>query len=63
VLRAKLQKSLADKIQTEVGEFSYRLSTTQRRSWKVSRSRKASVLAGAASNTLLLSRDAGSLFF
>jgi len=61
VLRAKLQK-LADKIQTEVGEFSYRVFTDSAPVMEVALARKAG-LGWRGKHTLLLSRDAGSLFF
>ncbi len=61
VLRAKLQK-LADKIQAEVGEFSYRVFTDSAPVMEVALARKAG-LGWRGKHTLLLSRDAGSMFF
>ena len=61
VMRAKLQK-LADKIQVEVGEFSYRVFTDSAPVMEVALARKAG-LGWRGKHTLLLSRDAGSMFF
>ena len=61
VLRAKLQ-TLADKIQAEVGEFTYRVFTDSAPVMEVALARKAG-LGWRGKHTLLLSRDAGSMFF
>jgi len=61
VLRAKLQ-TLADKIEAEIGEFSYRVFTDSAPVMEVALARKAG-LGWRGKHTLLLSRDAGSLFF
>jgi epoxyqueuosine reductase len=61
VLRAKLQK-LADRIQASIGEFSYRVFTDSAPVMEVALARKAG-LGWRGKHTLLLTRDAGSLFF
>jgi epoxyqueuosine reductase len=61
VLRAKLQ-ALADRIKAEVGEFRYRAFTDSAPVMEVALARKAA-LGWRGKHTLLLTRDAGSLFF
>ncbi len=61
VLRAKLQQ-LADDIAAKIGDFSYRVFTDSAPVMEVSLARKAG-LGWRGKHTLLLSRDAGSLFF
>ncbi|MGE5616079.1 MAG: tRNA epoxyqueuosine(34) reductase QueG [Bacillota bacterium] len=61
VLRAKLQ-ALADRITAEVGTFSYRVFTDSAPVMEVSLASRAG-LGWRGKHTLLLSRDAGSLFF
>ncbi len=61
VLRAKLQ-SLADRITAEVGEFRYRAFTDSAPVMEVALARKAG-LGWRGKHTLLLTRDAGSMFF
>ena len=61
VLRGKLQK-LADHIQSEIGEFSYRVFTDSAPVLEVALARKAG-LGWRGKHTLLLNRDAGSFFF
>jgi epoxyqueuosine reductase len=61
VLRAKLQK-LADKIAAAVGEFSYRVFTDSAPVMEVALARKAG-LGWRGKHTLLLTREAGSMFF
>jgi epoxyqueuosine reductase len=61
VLRARLQQ-LADRIRGEVGEFGYRVFTDSAPVMEVALAQKAG-LGWRGKHTLLLSRDAGSLFF
>ncbi|MBL8511701.1 MAG: tRNA epoxyqueuosine(34) reductase QueG [Betaproteobacteria bacterium] len=61
VLRTKLQK-LADRIQTVVGNFHYRAFTDSAPVMEVALAQKSG-LGWRGKHTLLLSRDAGSLFF
>ncbi len=61
VMRHKLQK-LADKITAEVDHFSYRVFTDSAPVMEVALARKAG-LGWRGKHTLLLSRDAGSMFF
>src|SRR5258706_6209660 len=61
VLRARLQ-SLADRIENAVGEFAYRVFTDSAPVMEVALARKAG-LGWRGKHTLLLSRDAGSMFF
>ena len=61
VLRHKLQK-LADRIQQEIGTFAYRVFTDSAPVMEVALARKAG-LGWRGKHTLLLSREAGSLFF
>jgi epoxyqueuosine reductase len=61
VLRAKLQ-ALADRITAEVGDFRYRAFTDSAPVMEVALARKAG-LGWRGKHTLLLARDAGSLFF
>ncbi len=61
VMRSKLQK-LADKIETEVDDFSYRVFTDSAPVMEVALARKAG-LGWRGKHTLLLTREAGSMFF
>jgi epoxyqueuosine reductase len=61
VMRKKLQ-ALADKIADAVGELSYRVFTDSAPVMEVALARKAGI-GWRGKHTLLLSRDAGSLFF
>jgi epoxyqueuosine reductase len=61
VMRAKLQK-LADKISESIGEFSYRVFTDSAPVMEVALARKAG-LGWRGKHTLLLTREAGSMFF
>jgi epoxyqueuosine reductase len=61
VMRAKLQ-ALATRMTAELGEFSYRVFTDSAPVMEVSLARAAG-LGWRGKHTLLLSRDAGSLFF
>lgn len=61
VLRARLQQ-LADRIKTEVGEFGYRVFTDSAPVMEVELAQKSG-LGWRGKHTLLLSRDAGSMFF
>ncbi|MEK6707228.1 MAG: tRNA epoxyqueuosine(34) reductase QueG [Pseudomonadota bacterium] len=61
VLRARLQK-LADKITAEVGPFNYRVFTDSAPVMEVEWAQKSG-LGWRGKHTLLLSREAGSLFF
>jgi epoxyqueuosine reductase len=61
VLRAKLQK-LADEITNAIGEFSYRVFTDSAPVMEVALARKAG-LGWRGKHTLLLTREAGSMFF
>ncbi len=61
VMRAKLQK-LADKITAAVGDFAYRVFTDSAPVMEVALARKAG-LGWRGKHTLLLTREAGSMFF
>jgi epoxyqueuosine reductase len=61
VMRNKLQK-LADKIHAEVGDFSYRVFTDSAPVMEVALARKAGI-GWRGKHTLLLTREAGSMFF
>jgi len=61
VLRAKLQK-LADRMTSEIGAFHYRVFTDSAPVMEVALARRAG-LGWRGKHTLLLSRDAGSMFF
>jgi epoxyqueuosine reductase len=61
VMRNKLQK-LADKIHAEVEDFSYRVFTDSAPVMEVALARKAGI-GWRGKHTLLLTRDAGSMFF
>ena len=61
VLRARLQK-LADKIMTEVGHCNYRVFTDSAPVMEVEWTQKSGV-GWRAKHTLLLSREAGAMFF
>jgi epoxyqueuosine reductase len=61
VLRSRLQ-SLADRMTAELGEFHYRVFTDSAPVMEVSLAARAG-LGWRGKHTLLLSRDAGSLFF
>lgn len=61
VLRSKLQM-LADKIKTEIGQFSYRVFTDSAPVMEVELAQKSG-LGWRGKHTLLLNRDRGSLFF
>ncbi|MQR01823.1 tRNA epoxyqueuosine(34) reductase QueG [Glaciimonas soli] len=61
VLRARLQQ-LADRITAEIGEFGYRVFTDSAPVKEVALAQKAG-LGWRGKHTLLLSREAGSLFF
>ena len=61
VLRAKLQK-LADRMTAEIGPFHYRVFTDSAPVMEVALARRAG-LGWRGKHTLLLSRDAGSMFF
>ncbi|MGZ5061815.1 MAG: tRNA epoxyqueuosine(34) reductase QueG [Usitatibacter sp.] len=61
VLRAKLQ-SLAERMTRELGEFAYRVFTDSAPVMEVSLAARSG-LGWRGKNTLLLARDAGSLFF
>ena len=61
VMRARLQ-SLADRMTQELGEFHYRVFTDSAPVMEVSLAQRAG-LGWRGKNTLLLARDAGSLFF
>jgi epoxyqueuosine reductase len=61
VMRAKLQK-LADKITAAVGDFAYRVFTDSAPVMEVAIARKAG-LGWRGKHTLLLTREAGSMFF
>jgi len=61
VLRARLQQ-LADRIRGEVGEFGYRVFTDSAPVLEVALAQKSG-LGWRGKHTLLLSREAGSLFF
>jgi len=61
VLRARLQ-SLADRIEAEVGRFGYRVATDTAPVLEVELARKAG-LGWRGKHTLLLSQEAGSMFF
>ncbi|HCN87807.1 MAG TPA: tRNA epoxyqueuosine(34) reductase QueG, partial [Oxalobacteraceae bacterium] len=61
VLRARLQK-LADRIAGEVGAFGYRVFTDSAPVMEVALAEKAG-LGWRGKHTLLLNRDAGSMFF
>jgi epoxyqueuosine reductase len=61
VLRAKLQK-LADRMTSEIGPFHYRVFTDSAPVMEVALARRAG-LGWRGKHTLLLSRDAGSMFF
>ncbi|MGV8894084.1 MAG: tRNA epoxyqueuosine(34) reductase QueG [Burkholderiaceae bacterium] len=61
VLRARLQQ-LADRIKAEVGEFGYRVFTDSAPVMEVELAQKSG-LGWRGKHTLLLSRDAGSMFF
>lgn len=61
VLRARLQQ-LADRIRGEVGEFGYRVFTDSAPVMEVALAQKSG-LGWRGKHTLLLSREAGSLFF
>ncbi len=61
VLRARLQ-ALADRIENAVGEFAYRVFTDSAPVLEVALARKAG-LGWRGKHTLLLSREAGSMFF
>ncbi|HYD60888.1 MAG TPA: tRNA epoxyqueuosine(34) reductase QueG [Noviherbaspirillum sp.] len=61
VLRARLQQ-LADRIRTEVGEFGYRVFTDSAPVMEVALAEKSGI-GWRGKHTLLLNREAGSLFF
>jgi epoxyqueuosine reductase len=61
VMRARLQK-LADRIESEVGEFGYRVFTDSAPVMEVELARKAG-LGWRGKHTLMLARDIGSYFF
>jgi len=61
VLRARLQQ-LAERIEAEIGEFGYRVFTDSAPVLEVELAQKAGV-GWRGKHTLLLQRDAGSLFF
>jgi len=61
VLRAKLQK-LAERMTSEIGPFHYRVFTDSAPVMEVALARRAG-LGWRGKHTLLLSRDAGSMFF
>ena len=61
VLRAKLQR-LADRMTAEIGPFHYRVFTDSAPVMEVALARRAG-LGWRGKHTLLLSRDAGSMFF
>jgi epoxyqueuosine reductase len=61
VLRSKLQQ-LAERIQTDVGDFGYRVFTDSAPVMEVALANSAG-LGWRGKHTLLLSRDAGSMFF
>ncbi|NMM36678.1 MAG: tRNA epoxyqueuosine(34) reductase QueG [Glaciimonas sp.] len=61
VLRGRLQQ-LADRIKAEVGEFGYRVFTDSAPVMEVELAQKSG-LGWRGKHTLLLSRDAGSMFF
>ncbi len=61
VMRGKLQK-LADRIHASIGAFSYRVFTDSAPVMEVALARKAG-LGWRGKHTLLLSREAGSMFF
>jgi epoxyqueuosine reductase len=61
VLRARLQQ-LADRIKGETGEFGYRVFTDSAPVLEVELARKSSI-GWRGKHTLLLSREAGSMFF
>jgi len=61
VLRARLQQ-LADRIKAEVGEFGYRVFTDSAPVLEVELAQKSG-LGWRGKHTLLLNRDAGSMFF
>jgi epoxyqueuosine reductase len=61
VLRAKLQK-LADRMTSEIGPFHYRVFTDSAPVMEVALARRAG-LGWRGKHTLLISRDAGSMFF
>ena len=61
VLRSRLQQ-LAEQIQTEIGPFGYRVFTDSAPVMEVALAEKAG-LGWRGKHTLLLSRDAGSMFF
>jgi epoxyqueuosine reductase len=61
VLRAKLQ-ALADRMTAELGDFHYRVFTDSAQVMEVSLAQRSG-LGWRGKHTLLLSRDAGSLFF
>ncbi len=61
VVRARLQK-LAEKIKTEVGQFNYRVFSDSAPVMEVAWAQKSG-LGWRGKHTLLLSREAGSLFF
>jgi epoxyqueuosine reductase len=61
VMRNKLQK-LADKIHAEIEDFSYRVFTDSAPVMEVALARKAGI-GWRGKHTLLLTRDAGSMFF
>ncbi len=61
ILRERLQK-LASRIETEVGRFGYRVATDSAPVLEVELARKAG-LGWRGKHTLLLSQDAGSMFF
>ena len=61
VMRAKLQ-SLADRMTSEIGPFHYRVFTDSAPVMEVSLAQRSG-LGWRGKHTLLLSRDAGSLFF
>jgi epoxyqueuosine reductase len=61
VLRSRLQQ-LADRIQAEVGEFGYRVFTDSAPVMEVALAEKSGI-GWRGKHTLLLNRDAGSMFF
>jgi epoxyqueuosine reductase len=61
VLRARLQ-ALAERIEAAVGEFGYRVTTDSAPVFEVELARKAG-LGWRGKHTLLLSQDAGSMYF
>ena len=61
ILRSRLQR-LAERIEAEVGDYAYRVFTDSAPVMEVALARKAG-LGWRGKHTLLLSRDAGSMFF